>query len=132
MTVRIAACSCGQLSVRTEGEPTRVSVCHCLACQRRTGSVFAAQARFPRSCATIAGASSTWLRTGDEGGKVTFHFCATCGATVYHVVDGYDTDSIAIPVGTFADPDFPAPTVSVYEERMHDWVSLPDGIEHMR
>lgn len=51
---------------------------------------------------------------------------------MYYAVDGYDTDSIAIPVGAFADPDFPAPTVSVYEERMHDWVSLPDGIEHMR
>ncbi len=132
MTVRIAACSCGQLSVRTEGEPTRVSVCHCLACQRRTGSVFAAQARFPLSCVTVNGTSSTWARIGDEGSKATFHFCPTCGSTVYYAVDGYDTDSIAIPVGAFADPAFPAPTVSVYEERMHGWVCLPDGIEHMR
>lgn len=107
-------------------------MCHCLACQRRTGSVFGAQARFPLSCVMVTGTSSTWVRTGDEGSKVAFQFCPTCGATIYYVVAGYDTDSIAIPVGAFADPGFPAPTVSVYEERMHDWVQLPADIEHMR
>jgi hypothetical protein len=40
-------------------------------------------------------------------------------------------DSIAIPVGAFADPTFPEPSFSVYEERMHAWVSLPPNIEHM-
>ena len=39
--------------------------------------------------------------------------------------------AIAIPVGAFADPQFPAPVFSVYEERMHAWVGLPPGIEHM-
>jgi hypothetical protein len=38
---------------------------------------------------------------------------------------------IAIPVGAFADPSFPHPTVSVYEERMHSWVQMPEHIEHM-
>ena len=40
-------------------------------------------------------------------------------------------DSILIPVGAFADPAFPAPTFSVYEERMHTWVDMPATIEHM-
>jgi hypothetical protein len=34
--------------------------------------------------------------------------------------------------GAFADPHFPAPTFSVYEERMHGWVRLPEGRQHMR
>jgi hypothetical protein len=38
---------------------------------------------------------------------------------------------IAIPVGAFADPDFPAPSFSVYEDRMHGWVQMPKDIEHM-
>lgn len=132
MNSRTAACSCGQLSVRVQGEPKRVSICHCLACQRRTGSAFGAQARFSLEGATIAGQSKTWTRVGDEGSKVTFHFCPVCGATVYYAVEGYDEGSIAIPVGAFADPGFPQPTFSVYEERMHGWVRLPDGMEHMR
>lgn len=32
---RAATCACGQLIVSCEGDPTLVSVCHCLACQRR-------------------------------------------------------------------------------------------------
>jgi hypothetical protein len=40
-------------------------------------------------------------------------------------------DNIVIPVGAFADPSFPAPTFSVYEERMHSWVTMPEHIEHM-
>ena len=48
MTVgREAACSCGQLRVAVEGEPVRISMCHCLACQRQTGSAFSMQARYP-------------------------------------------------------------------------------------
>ena len=37
MTTRHAACSCGQLHLTIEGEPSRISMCSCLACQRRTG-----------------------------------------------------------------------------------------------
>jgi hypothetical protein len=44
---RTATCSCGQLRVIAQGEPVRVSICHCRACQRRTGSAFGIQARWP-------------------------------------------------------------------------------------
>ncbi|WP_436144268.1 GFA family protein [Duganella sp. LjRoot269] len=39
MTSRIASYSCGQPSIEVQGEPRDVGVCHCFACQRRTGSV---------------------------------------------------------------------------------------------
>lgn len=127
---RIASCSCGQLQAQVSGEPVRVSVCHCLACQRRTGSVFGAQARFPREAVTVSGTSTEYVRVGDEGSKATFRFCPQCGATVYYTMEGMP-DAVAIPVGAFADPSFPAPVFSVYEERMHAWVSMPGGIERM-
>jgi hypothetical protein len=130
MSHRTAACSCGQLSVTVQGDPLRVSVCHCLACQRRTGSVFGAQARFTREGATFQGESRAWSRAGDDGGRATFHFCPTCGATVWYEIEGYDTAQVTIPVGAFADPAFPAPRVSVYEDRRHAWVTLPGGMEH--
>ncbi|WP_438002509.1 GFA family protein [Sorangium sp. So ce185] len=131
MINRLASCSCGKLSAEVEGEPIRVSVCHCLACQRRTGSVFAAQARFSRENVKIKGQGKDFVRIGDEGTKSTFTFCPECGATVYYTMAGHE-DVIAIPVGAFADPAFPGPTVSVYEERMHGWVVMPRDIEHMR
>lgn len=92
--------------------------------------MFATQARFPASAVSIAGTSHTFVRIGDEGGKGIFHFCPTCGVTVYYINEGVE-DSIAIPVGVFADPAFPPPMISVYEERMHGWVAMPKDIEHM-
>jgi hypothetical protein len=78
----------------------------------------------------IAGESTEWTRTGDEGGKITHRFCPICGATVYYTCDDYP-DVIAVPVGAFADPTFPAPSFSVYEARKHPWVSVPTDAEHM-
>jgi hypothetical protein len=130
MTTRSAQCSCGQLKATTEGEPVRISVCHCLACQRRTGSAFGVQARFPRARVRIDGRSSQYARTADSGNTLTFHFCPDCGATVYYRIDD-QPDVVAIPVGAFADPRFPAPRVSVYEGRRHGWVAMPAHIEHL-
>lgn len=127
---RRATCQCGQLTARCEGEPVRVSVCHCLDCQRRSGSSFAAQARFPADRITIEGSSTSWSRTGDEGSTAVFHSCPVCSATVYYMSDA-QPDLIAVPVGAFADPSFPAPDYSVYEVRKHAWVSITSvGTEH--
>ena len=131
MTVRLASCSCGQLQTEVRGDPIDVSVCHCYACQRRTGSVFSAQASFPRESMTIRGDGKEFVRVGDEGGRFRFTFCPECGSTVFYVEEG-DEQEIAIPVGAFADSHFPAPTVSVYEKRRHPWVSLPDDAERWR
>lgn len=130
MPHRLAACSCGQLSARVTGEPIRVSICHCLACQRRTGSVFGQQARFRREDVAVSGASTEYVRVGDEGTRIRFHFCPACGATVYYELEGLEA-FVAIPVGAFAEPGFPPPTVSVYEDRMHAWVVPPAGAQHI-
>lgn len=130
MTHRTASCSCGQLQARVTADPLRVSVCHCLACQRRTGSVFGAQARFAQDAVTPSGQATQFVRVGDEGTRATFSFCPACGATVYYTMSGL-AGFVAIPVGAFADPSFPAPSVSVYEERMHPWVCIPGDVTHM-
>jgi hypothetical protein len=79
---------------------------------------------------TISGASTQFVRVGDAGSRTQFHFCPDCGATVYYRTEG-GGEHIAIPVGAFAEPSFPGPTVSVYEERMHSWVRMPEDIEHL-
>jgi hypothetical protein len=128
MTERHASCSCGQLAVTVRGEPVRISVCHCLACQRRTGSAFGAQARFASAGVEVSGSSTAYRRVADSGNAITFHFCPHCGSTVYYVPEA-EPEVIAVPLGAFADPDFPRPRLSVYESRRHRWVGLPDDIE---
>jgi hypothetical protein len=128
MTTREAACSCRSLRVFAEGEPVRVSMCHCLACQRRTGSAFGFQARYPRDRVRIEGASRTWVRTADSGNRITFHFCPECGSTVFYFLQDMP-GVVAVAAGAFADPSFPSPQFSVYESRRHSWVEAPAGAE---
>jgi hypothetical protein len=106
-------------------------MCHCLDCQRRTGSVFSVQARFRTENVTLAGATTQFRRTGDSGGVGIMHFCPTCGSTVYWTYEG-NTEVVSVAVGMFADKTFPSPLVSVYEDRMHPWVHVPADIEHLR
>jgi hypothetical protein len=126
MSSRTASCSCGQLRIQVGGEPRGVGICNCLACQRRTGSVFAALASFSAPF-KVFGTATEYARVGDQGAKFIFRFCPVCGTTVFHSEDGRD-DSVAVAVGAFADPTFPAPQVSVYDCRRHPWVQLPAGI----
>ena len=130
MTTRTASCRCGQLTATCEGEPVRVSVCHCLECQKRSGSAFAAQARWPEDRVTVAGEATVWQRTADSGHVATYRFCPRCGSTVAYVIEGWP-GLIAVPLGAFADPAFPPPRFSVYEHRKHPWaVVLGDDVEH--
>jgi hypothetical protein len=126
MTDHTASCSCGRLRLIARGDPLRVSMCHCLACQVRTGSTYGAQARFRNEDVETSGVSTVYVRVGEEDGHaIQFHFCPTCGATVWY---RFEHDELtAVPVGAFADPTFPPPEVSWYETRRHPWVSVPDG-----
>ena len=126
--MREAACSSGQLRLTAQGDPVRISMCHCLACQRRTGSAFGMQARFPRDRVRVDGRSTKYVRVSDRGDERRFRFCPDCGATVLYTTAS-QPDLIAVPVGAFADPSFPPPRVSVYESRRHPWVSVPEGAE---
>jgi hypothetical protein len=120
MPLKNTAENCAAMSLTTAGEPVRISICHCLECQRRTGSVFGAQARFRREQVTIDGRAAEYQRKGDSGNPITFRFCPACGSTVYWTLSALP-ELIAITVGAFADPRFPAPRVSVYERRRHGW-----------
>ena len=51
---RIASCSCGQLKLIMQGDPTEVTVCHCFERQKSTGSAFGISAYWPKSaCLSI-------------------------------------------------------------------------------
>ena len=121
---RHAACSCGQLRLTIEGEPSRNAMCHCLACQRRTGAVISNQARYRSDQVTVAGKSAEWKRTADSGNEMTFHFCPTCGSTVFWENAGFP-GLVSVAIGNLADPSFPGPTLAVWEESRHPWLSLP-------
>jgi hypothetical protein len=127
MPTRIAACVCGQLTASCSGDPAQVSLCHCLACQRRTGSTYGIAAFYPSENVTVAGDDKAYSRSSDSGHPVTFHFCPHCGSTVYWK-PARKPEMVAVAVGAFADPAFPAPSQAVYAQHRHRWVAtVPAG-----
>lgn len=123
--MRVATCACDQLSVACEDEPVLVSLCHCLECQKRTGSTFGIAAFFVRDRVTVTGEASIHERPSDSGHPVSHHFCASCGSAVFRYPHR-KLDYVAIAAGAFADPNFPGPQKSAYAERRHGW--LPESL----
>ncbi|TIM29220.1 MAG: GFA family protein [Mesorhizobium sp.] len=126
MCSRTASCSCGQLSIEVQGEPLGNGICHCFACQRRTGSVFAALAGFAVPY-KVSGTATEYVRVGDQGARFRFRFCPVCGTNLFHTEEGHEQSHVAVAIGAFADPSFPPPQDSVYDCRRHSWVQLPPG-----
>ena len=125
---RIAQCACGGITASTVGEPEIVSLCHCLACQRRTGSPFGVGGYFVRGAVTFSGKTKTFVRKVENTARtITNHFCPECGTTVYWTAD-LRPNHIGIAVGNFADPQFQAPTRAVWTQHKHEWIALPSGM----
>jgi hypothetical protein len=129
MATWTASCHCGQLRLEVSGDPFAVSICNCLACQRRTGSAFGMQAGFKADQAQVVGRFDDYARISDQADRKehVFHFCPDCGSQVFYT-EPTEPDLIVVSVGSFADPSFPPPTESFYDSRRHPWVPLPDSI----
>jgi len=131
---RTAECACGRVRITVENEPVAVVTCHCDFCQKRTGSAFQVSALFP-DAQGIAVTGETRIYNGLEingvgttdGDEVSYHFCATCGSTVFWTIDG--RPGMAIAVGNFDDPDFPGPTVELHTLHRHYWVQPVEGAQ---
>ena len=129
MSTREASCHCGQLRLEVAGEPEWVSICNCLACQRRTGSAFGVQAGFKPAQVKVHGETREYTRISDEADRKAhvFRFCPECGSSVFHT-EPDEVDKIVVFVGAFADPSFPQPSESGYDASRHPWVGLPDSV----
>ncbi len=107
-------------------------LCHCRDCQRRSGSPFGTIAYYPAGAVSLAGQAREFTRPTDQGNRFTTGFCPECGSTVYAKATKYPA-LIGVTVGCIANPDFPAPARSVFEEHRHAWVPIPPGMaRHVR
>jgi hypothetical protein len=107
-------------------------MCHCLECQRRTGSAFGVQAWYSKDeVQSIEGAVKRYARVAESGRTVNFGFCPECGGTVFWEAE-MRPDMIGVAVGTFADPGFEPPSVSGWERTQHSWTKAirAEKIEH--
>ena len=126
-----AQCACGALRLTLNEPPHLTALCHCFACQRRTGAPFSANAFYSIDSVEISGASTEFIRNAESGRKVRMHFCPACGSTVYWKPDA-SPSIIGVAVGSLADPAFTPPVMSVFEQSKHTWVQLDEAVERFR
>jgi len=123
MEVRTASCRCGALKAKAQGEPARISVCHCLACKARSGSAFSWNSTWLEAQVEIEGDSAQWSRTAGGGRWCTYWFCPTCGSTVWYRIEARP-GMVTLPAGNFGDPGFGEPGVSWFVDRQCPWVRI--------
>ena len=71
---RTGQCHCSSLRVIATDEPDRVYLCHCKACQRRTGTAFHFGATYPKERVGLDGERKIYERDADSGYRIRFHF----------------------------------------------------------
>ena len=89
-----------------------VVACHCLACQKRSGSPFGGAAYWPHAEVLIEGEARQFDRPTDLGGLFTQFFFPDCGTTVY--MRGTKNPTMTgVPIGLFGDAHSMKPIRSV-------------------
>lgn len=118
-----AECQCGQLRVSVPGPTVAVVACHCIACQRRTGSPFGVAAYYPDAEVIVSGLSRRFERPTALGATLENFFCPDCGSTVYFR-GSKNAGVTGVPIGAFVDHHAMSPIRSVWEQSRHAWVTI--------
>jgi len=127
-------CVCGAVRYVAQGDPERVTICHCTWCQRRTGSAFGVEVVFRVENVALAGDTlRTWRHVSDESGRwLDQQFCSRCGANI-----GFTLEAVpgirTIAAGTFDDPSWITPERYVFRHVWlrsgRGWADVPEGVE---
>ena len=120
-------CSCGAVRYRLTSEPLFVHCCHCLNCQRQTGSAFVINLLIEGDrVAQLAGAPEPVDVPRDQGSPQRIYRCPECRVAVY---SEYGSPAILfVRAGTLDDPSQVEPDVHIYTRSKVGWVTLPDSV----
>ena len=123
-------CLCGSVRYRAEGKPARVSVCHCMDCQRRTGSAFAVVAHFKHGNLEVTGGplSTYEYRTDESHRWIRLEFCPRCGTTVTLTAE-QSPGGRTVSGGTFDDPSWLTIERHLWTRSAVGWMTYPPGVE---
>jgi hypothetical protein len=121
-------CHCGEITYEAEVEPGTGTVCHCLDCQRLTGSVFRANIRAPAASFRMNGAPRSYVKVADSGARRVHAFCGNCGGPVY-ACDEHNPQWYSLRVGALDERDaLGKPARQIWTKRRLPWVPRIDGV----
>lgn len=120
-------CNCGAIRYTIEGAPLDVVACHCLRCQRQSGSAYSVNLLISPAVMTIVGVPSVFYDADTSSGMpVLREFCSDCGSPIRSVLKA-NPDIIAVKAGTLDNPEPYAPRAHVFTRSKLQWVELAAG-----
>ena len=117
-------CSCGQVHYRLVNEPLFVQACHCLDCQRTTGSAFVVHIVAVEHDFEIEGDTECTVVPTGSGAGCELHYCTTCAVYVWVRYRYHQVPVIAIRAGTLDDPLSVQPEVHIFTRSKQPWIKL--------
>jgi hypothetical protein len=124
---REGGCACGAVRYRLTSDPMFVHCCHCLNCQRQTGSAFVINLLIEADRVELpAGGPVAVDVPRDDGSVQRIHRCPACQIAVY---SDYTRPEVAfVRAGTLDDPSSVAPDVHIFTRSKLPWVQLPASV----
>ena len=119
------SCQCGAVSYSVEGEALMTYACHCMDCQKRTGSAFSMGTIYPLSALTVNGELTAWTRTSVQGNTNTRYSCGSCGNIIYGIGSN-SADLIKLQPGTLDDTSGISVDAHIWTRSAQPWVFLPE------
>jgi hypothetical protein len=124
---REGGCSCGAVRYRLTSDPLFTHCCHCLNCQRQTGSAFVVNLLIETDrVELLAGTPQPVEVPRDDGSTQTIFRCPTCQVALF---SQYTHPAVRfVRAGTLDDPTTVTPDVHIYARSKVNWVTLPDSV----
>jgi len=122
-------CHCGAIIYEAEVEPGTIGICHCLDCQRLTGSVFRANILAPaKSFHILKGKPRQYIKTADSGAKRVHAFCEMCGSPIYAcAIENPQTYSLRIGALDQRE-ELGRPARQIWTKRRLPWIPTLAGV----
>ena len=125
-------CLCGAVrySIDAEPLPGRQLLCHCVDCQKQTGTAFVSGIAFPADNVVVTGPVTTYTQPGGQSGEaMNRRFCTRCGSPI--MIDKDGTGRKLIMAGTLDDKTLFRPVLNLFCEQAPHWVVMPEGTEKL-
>jgi hypothetical protein len=124
---REGGCACGAVPYRLTSDPLFVHCCHCLNCQRQTGSAFDINLLIEADRVELLGGGPEPVDVPrDDGSKQRIYRCPDCQVAVYS--DYGRPEVLFVRGGTLDQPSGVTPDVHIFTRSKLGWVALPDSV----
>ena len=121
-------CACGEVTYGIHDDPLFTQACHCLDCQRTTGSAFVVHLVIAESDFSIHGPTSSSVVPTGSGIGCDLHYCTECATYLWCRYLYHQVAVIAVRSGTLTDPNAVQPQAHIFTKSKQAWLTLPSDV----